>query len=102
MELRNRSRQPLPYTTVKSLYTKGQIKHSVQSNKNLLLANEVEIDTCRVRNLCDDVKCAHGATIGELDEDAELYLQSRGIPEKDTINHSHAFAEDIGITDIAL
>jgi len=30
----------------------------------------------------DDVKCSHGATIGQLDETAKFYMQSRGIPEK--------------------
>ena len=35
---------------------------------------------------CDDVQCAHGSTIGELDEDSILYLRSRGIPMDESKN----------------
>ncbi|MBL7251510.1 Fe-S cluster assembly protein SufD [Alloalcanivorax marinus] len=51
------------------------------SNKNLLLNPGAEIDTkpeLEIYN--DDVKCAHGATVGQLDALQQFYLQSRGIP----------------------
>ncbi|OGT91163.1 MAG: hypothetical protein A2298_04940 [Gammaproteobacteria bacterium RIFOXYB2_FULL_38_6] len=49
-------------------------------NKNLLLSDEAEIDTKpELEIYADDVQCSHGATIGQLDETALFYLQSRGI-----------------------
>ena len=51
-----------------------------QSSDNLLLAADAEIDTKpELEIYADDVKCSHGATIGELDEQHLFYLQSRGI-----------------------
>jgi Fe-S cluster assembly protein SufD len=51
-----------------------------QTNKNLLLSGNAEIDTKpELQILADDVKCAHGAAIGQLDPDALFYLKSRGI-----------------------
>src|ERR1019366_8549781 len=53
-----------------------------QTNKNLLLSDDAEVDTRpRLEILTDDVKCAHGAAAGRLDEDALFYLRSRGVPE---------------------
>ncbi len=52
------------------------------SNKNLLLSNEAEIDTQPVLVIhADEVKAAHGATVGQLDPTALFYLRSRGLPE---------------------
>jgi len=54
------------------------------SNKNLLLTNTAEIYTKpELEIYADDVKCAHGATVAQLDEKASFYLQSRGISAKD-------------------
>ena len=51
------------------------------SNKNLLLSPQAEIDTQPALEIyADEVKAAHGATVGELDERALFYLRSRGIP----------------------
>lgn len=51
------------------------------SNKNLLLSAQAEIDTQPVLEiLADEVKAAHGATVGQLDERALFYLRSRGLP----------------------
>lgn len=53
---------------------------SGQSNHNLLLSDLAEIDTKpELEIYADDVKCAHGATVGQLDETALFYLRSRGI-----------------------
>ncbi len=53
-----------------------------QSNNNLLLSNKAEIDTKpELEIYADDVKCAHGATIGQMDKNALFYLRSRGISE---------------------
>ncbi|MGE0354368.1 MAG: Fe-S cluster assembly protein SufD [Gemmatimonadales bacterium] len=52
-----------------------------QTNKNLLLSEGARVDTKpQLEIFADDVKCTHGATVGRLDEIAEFYLQSRGIP----------------------
>ena len=68
-----------------------------QSNKNLLLSRDARIDTKpQLEIFADDVKCAHGATVGELDSDALFYLQSRGIGKKDaTLMLTRAFAAEV-------
>jgi len=53
-----------------------------QLNKTLLLSDKAEIDSKPELEIhADDVKCSHGATAGELAEDAVFYLRSRGLPE---------------------
>jgi Fe-S cluster assembly protein SufD len=56
---------------------------ATQSSDNLLLSEHGEIDTKpELEIYADDVKCSHGATVGQLDEDQLFYLRSRGIDEK--------------------
>jgi Fe-S cluster assembly protein SufD len=51
-----------------------------QSNPNLILSNKAEIDTKpQLEIYADDVKCCHGATVGQLDEDALFFMRSRGL-----------------------
>jgi len=53
-----------------------------QTNRNLLLADDAQIDTKpQLEIYADDVKCTHGATIGQIEESALFYLRSRGIGE---------------------
>jgi Fe-S cluster assembly protein SufD len=53
-----------------------------QTNRNLLLSDDARIDTKpQLEIYADDVKCTHGATIGQIDEVALFYLRSRGIDE---------------------
>ncbi|MEO0345831.1 MAG: Fe-S cluster assembly protein SufD [Pseudomonadota bacterium] len=53
---------------------------AAQSNPNLLLSDHAEIDTKpELEIYADDVKCAHGATVGQIDETSLFYLRSRGI-----------------------
>ncbi len=53
-----------------------------QTNRNLLLSDTAKIDTKpQLEIYADDVKCTHGATIGQLDKDAMFYLRSRGIEQ---------------------
>jgi Fe-S cluster assembly protein SufD len=55
-----------------------------QSNHNLLLSERAEIDTKpELEIYADDVKCSHGATVGQLDESALFYMRSRGLAEED-------------------
>jgi len=50
-----------------------------QSNKNLVLSKTAQMTTCpELQIFADDVVCSHGATVGQLDDDAMFYLQSRG------------------------
>lgn len=54
------------------------------SNKNLLLSDNAEIDTQPVLEIhADEVKAAHGATVGQLEPNALFYLRSRGLPQAD-------------------
>lgn len=53
-----------------------------QANHNLLLSREAEVDTRpQLEIYADDVKCSHGATVGQLDENMLFYLRSRGVEE---------------------
>lgn len=55
-----------------------------QLNKNLLLSRRAHVDTKpELEILADDVKCSHGATVGDLDEAALFYLRARGIDENE-------------------
>jgi Fe-S cluster assembly protein SufD len=71
--------------------------NSRQVNHNLLLSETAIVDskpTLEIHN--DDVKCNHGSTIGQLDEDAMFYLRARGIGESDARNLLvYAFASEI-------
>jgi len=54
-----------------------------QKSDNLLLAEQAEIDTRpELEIYADDVKCSHGATVGEIDPDQMFYLRSRGVDEQ--------------------
>ncbi len=54
-----------------------------QTNRNLLLSDTAKIDTKpQLEIYADDVKCTHGATIGQMDKDSLFYLRSRGIEQK--------------------
>ncbi|MFI4962262.1 MAG: Fe-S cluster assembly protein SufD [Legionellales bacterium] len=66
-----------------------------QQNKNLLLSAQAEVDTKpQLEIFADDVLCSHGATVGQLDEDALFYLATRGIDRVEAVGYLiHAFAE---------
>ncbi len=68
-----------------------------QSNKNLLLSNDARVDTKpQLEIFNDDVKCAHGATVGQLEEEELFYLLTRGLPETLARNLlTYGFAEEI-------
>jgi Fe-S cluster assembly protein SufD len=68
-----------------------------QSNQNILLSNNSSINSKpQLEIFANDVKCSHGATSGQLNEQALFYLRSRGIDEKTAkIILTQAFAEDI-------
>ncbi len=60
----------------------AQLTDSVQSSRNLLLTGKAHVDTKpQLEIFADDVKCVHGATIGQLDSDEVFYLKSRGLSD---------------------
>ncbi len=61
----------------------AQKTDAAQTNKNLLLSEEAAVDTKpHLEIFADDVKCTHGAAVGQLDEDAIFYFKTRGLDEK--------------------
>jgi len=68
-----------------------------QTNKNLLLSDDATVDTKpQLEIYADDVKCTHGATVGQLNEEAIFYMRSRGIGAKTARRMLiHAFAGEI-------
>jgi Fe-S cluster assembly protein SufD len=68
-----------------------------QTNKALLLSGDATINTKpQLEIFADDVKCTHGATVGQLDDDQLFYLRARGIAKNDARNILiHAFASDV-------
>ena len=68
-----------------------------QQNKNLLLSNDARVDTKpQLEIFNDDVKCAHGATVGQLEEEELFYLLTRGLPDTLARNLlTYGFAEEI-------
>jgi Fe-S cluster assembly protein SufD len=75
----------------------AQKTDSKQSNKNLLLSEKAIIDTKPALEIyADDVKCTHGATIGQIDPEAVFYLRSRGIGRQEARDLlTYAFANDV-------
>ena len=74
----------------------AQKTDAVQSNANLLLTDSARANTHpQLEIYADDVKCTHGATIGELDDNAIFYLRARGISEAEARGMLiHAFAAE--------
>jgi Fe-S cluster assembly protein SufD len=75
----------------------AQKTNAIQNNQSLLLSPDAESNAKpQLKIWADDVRCTHGATIGQLDDDALFYLRSRGIPEDKAHHVLHrAFAGDI-------
>ena len=75
----------------------AQKTDSKQTNNNLLLSSDAHADSQpQLEIYADDVKCTHGATIGQLDETALFYLRTRGIG-LEAARHvlTYAFANDV-------
>jgi len=75
----------------------AQKTNAYQQNKTILLSKSAKIDTKpQLEIFADDVKCSHGATVGQLDDVSEFYIRSRGIPRE--LAHSmliRAFTNDV-------
>jgi len=62
----------------------AQKTNAYQQNNNILLSKGAKIDSKpQLEIFADDVKCSHGCTVGQLNNEVMFYLRSRGIPEKD-------------------
>jgi Fe-S cluster assembly protein SufD len=75
----------------------AQRTNSSQSSRNLLLSKTAQVNTKpQLEIFADDVKCAHGATVGQLNQEELFYLQSRGLPETIARNLlTYAFGAEI-------
>ena len=79
------------------VHEQAQKTEAHQSNANLLLSADAEVDTKpELEIYADDVKCSHGATVGRLDENMLFYLRSRAVDE-DTARSllTYAFADEV-------
>ncbi len=75
----------------------AQQTNAMQTNRNLLLSNEARVDTKpQLEIFADDVKCAHGATVGQLEDEELFYLASRGLhPDIARNLLTYGFAEEV-------
>lgn len=75
----------------------AQKTDAFQQNNNILLSDKATINAKpQLEIFADDVKCSHGCTIGQLDERAMFYMQSRGIPQKEAkALLMYAFSNDV-------
>jgi Fe-S cluster assembly protein SufD len=75
----------------------AQLTNAYQNNNTILLSENARVDTKpQLEIYADDVKCTHGATVGQLDESALFYILTRGIPkEKAKSMLITAFAESV-------
>lgn len=75
----------------------AQKTQALYQNKNLLLSQDAVVNSKpQLKIFADDVRCSHGATIGQLDEEAVFYLQQRGIDRERAISLlRYAFAADV-------
>jgi Fe-S cluster assembly protein SufD len=75
----------------------AQKTNAYQSNKSLLLTNDAKANTKpQLEIYADDVKCSHGATVGQLDENSMFYLRSRGLSKEEArILLMYAFAYEV-------
>lgn len=75
----------------------AQKTNAYQSNNNIILSDTARMDTKpQLEIYADDVKCSHGATVGQLDENALFYLRSRGIDAKEAkLMLMFGFAHDV-------
>ncbi len=75
----------------------AQKTNAFQQNNNVLISDRATVNSKpQLEIFADDVKCSHGCTIGQLDEEALFYLQSRGIPKKEAAALlMYAFANNV-------
>ena len=79
------------------VHEEAQQTNAYQTNRNLLLSDDAQVDTKpQLEIYADDVKCSHGATIGQIDKEALLYLRARGInKDKAMLMLIKAFTDEV-------
>ena len=79
------------------VHKEAQKTNAYQTNRNLLLSDKAQVDTKpQLEIYADDVKCSHGATIGQIDKEALHYLQARGInKDKAMLMLIKAFTDEV-------
>jgi Fe-S cluster assembly protein SufD len=81
------------------IHVKQHAQHinAFQANNNIILSDDARLYTKpQLEIYADDVKCSHGATIGQIDQEQTFYMQSRGIPKEEATNILlNAFVNDI-------
>ncbi len=79
------------------VYPDAQKTLAYQTNNNILLTDTAKMNSKpQLLIFADDVKCSHGATVGQLDEDALFYLRSRGISmDESRLLMMYAFADEV-------
>jgi len=79
------------------VFPDAQKTEAYQSNNNILLTDTAKMNTKpQLEIYADDVRCSHGATVGQLDRDALFYMQSRGIPRDESrLMLMYAFADEV-------
>lgn len=79
------------------VHREAQKTNAYQSNNNIILSDTARMDTKpQLEIYADDVKCSHGATVGQLDENALFYLRSRGIDAREArLMLMFGFAHDV-------
>ena len=78
------------------VHKEAQKLNAFQQNNNVLLSDGASINTKpQLEIFADDVKCSHGCTVGQLEEESLFYMQQRGIPKKEAkAMLLYAFAAD--------
>ena len=79
------------------VHEEAQKTNAYQTNRYLLLSDDAQVDTKpQLEIYADDVKCSHGATIGQIDKEALLYLRARGInKDKAMLMLIKAFTDEV-------
>ncbi len=79
------------------VYPDAQKTEAFQTNNNILLTQDAKMRTKpQLEIYADDVKCSHGATVGQIDEKALFYLRTRGIPKEEArLMLMYAFADEV-------
>ena len=79
-----RGKARMVYQGLIKVHKDAQRSDAYQANRNLILSNKARADSIPSLEIeANDVRCTHGATVGQVDEDQLFYLMARGLPRRD-------------------
>jgi Fe-S cluster assembly protein SufD len=79
-----RGRARMVYQGLIKVHKDAQRSDAYQANRNLILSNKARADSIPSLEIeANDVRCTHGATVGQVDEDQLFYLMARGLPRRE-------------------